>query len=61
MVLDRPLVKSSLAVGAGGGALVIWLFGVWKPELVIPPEMAALIAGILGGIFGPIVRFLNNL
>jgi len=58
---DKPLVKSSLFVGAGGGALVIWLIGIWRPELVIPPEIAAIIAGLMGGVFGPIVRFFNNL
>lgn len=66
--MAKPLVKSSLASGTGGGAgaaaFVIWLAGVLWPDLVIPPEIAAVIGGamggLIGGFFGPIMRLVNK-
>lgn len=53
---DAPKVKTSLIVGAGGGALIIWGWNALVPSTPIPPEVAAFIAGVLGGITGPLLR-----
>ena len=59
--MAQPKVKSAAAVGIGGGALVAWVWGLLSPETPMPPEVAAIIAGFLGAITGPMMRWLEGL
>ena len=37
-----------VGVGGGGGAVIMWLWGVFMPEQPMPPEVAAILAGCIG-------------
>lgn len=47
---------TATVVGAGGGALLAWIWGGWFAPPDMTPEVAAFVAGILGGILGPLYR-----
>lgn len=50
---SRPVAVGT--VGGGSAApLVVWLLGLFGVE--VPPEIAATIGSVLGGVFGYIVR-----
>ena len=56
---DRPKVGGSL--GAGGiAAVLVWLWGMWKPDTPLPPEAAAAFAAFIGGIYGPVKRKIDR-
>lgn len=54
--MSKPKVVGSFVAGAGGGAVLVWAWGLFFPDIVMPPEVAAAVAGFIGGVYGPIVR-----
>lgn len=56
---QKPLsrkVTSGTVGGAGSGALFAWVWGMVMPEQPMPPEIAAIIGPMIGGVIGYFVK-----
>lgn len=47
----RPKVVAA-ALGGACATIVLWLFGLFRPEIVVPQEVAAALTTLLATAFG---------
>ena len=56
---QQKLAPSTVSAAAVTPVLV-WVWGIWFPEVQMPPEVAAAFGGIMGGFLAYLMRLLPD-
>lgn len=58
---DQPRPVIAGISGAGIGAVVAWAWNAFVIEPPMPAEIAAILAGVIGGVTGPLLRMIERI
>jgi len=54
----KPALKAAGATGAVTAGVIVWLWGLWKPDIPMPGEVAAGFGYLLGKVWEYASQFL---